>query len=87
MSMFRLQPPRPVSERAGVAIRAIGGITLIVFGVVFAATSTIQYAPGDIRGTAAYKLAIGGGVIVLGIVSLLSIRFRRLRGRQRPRDE
>ena len=78
------RPPRhPLGQRAQTAVRAVVGSVFVVLGLAFATTSNIKYAPGDIRGTAAFGLVTGGVMLVLGIVVLLSIRYPRLRGRRR----
>jgi hypothetical protein len=62
-------------------------IGFVVFGLLFAVTSNIKYAAGDVRGTAAHAFIIGGVAIAVGIVVLLSIPVPRRQGTRRPRNK
>jgi hypothetical protein len=80
-------PTRRLSERQKNAIRVVGGIGFIAFGVLFAVVRNIDYAPDDYRGSDAYHFAVGALGIAMGIWALLSVRYPRLRGPWGRRDQ
>ena len=87
-SPFSTRPPRnPLSETWQNVIRAIVGVGFIGGGVLFVFIRNIDYAPGDYRGSDWYHIGLGGITIVLGIWALLTIRYPRLRGPWRRKDE
>jgi hypothetical protein len=75
-----------LSEREKNGIRVVGGIGFVAFGVLFALARSIDYSPGDYRGSDAYHFAVGAFGIAMGIWALLSVRYPRLRGPWRRRD-
>ena len=85
MSAFNRPPRRRLSERQKTLVRGIVGIGMILLGVLFLTTQTIAYAPGDYRGSEAYRVVAGGLSSGAGLVVLLSIRFARLRRWSGPR--
>jgi hypothetical protein len=76
-----------LSNRLKDGVQIVLGVLFIVFGVLFATVRNVQYAPGDVRGSDAYNWLSGAVIIAIGGWLILSVRYPKLRGPWRRRDE
>jgi hypothetical protein len=77
----------PLIEHGKQVLRLLGGIGAIAFGIVFAVVRNVQYVENDIRSSDGYNFAAGAFEIAIGVWLLLSLRYPRLRGPGRKRDD
>lgn len=76
--IFDRPPRRRLDARQRRVVMVVVGLGSVVFGILSVTGPQIDYAPGDLRGTAAYNLLTGGLALVVGLAILLYLlRSRR----------